>query len=251
MPTSTKLVGIRPTGKMHIGHLFSVIIPAKLFGCDVLIADLHAPDCTEQDLMDTVDTLKKFDVVHQTNFQSDVFDYVMFSQLLNIASLGHLERMTQYKSSTDKTLQMLLYPVRMAVDVADYEQIFIGEDQKQHIEYARDLLVKYNTKSRTCQKTLPVPTIFGGRIHSLRSVNKMSKSQPDGCIFLDDTPEEIEYKIRKAIQPTVEELCRYFHVQYKADNMVLTRACLSHAIITQLTTQEFKYGTENNETNLR
>ena len=117
---------------------------------------------------------------------------------MNIASIGDLERMTQYKAATDKTAQLLTYPVLMTHDVAGYEQVLVGEDQKQHLEYARRLLRRYNRKFGM-DYFIPQENIVGGKVRDLRfPEQKMSKSSPEGCLFLDDDREVIVKKIKRA-----------------------------------------------------
>lgn len=190
------MCGLRPTGKLHVGHYFSVIKPGQA-GADVLIANYHAPE--EKDTDKIVSTLQKFGVT-KIKLQREIFNPELYFQLLTIAPIGALERMTQYKSTDEeqKTAQLLTYPVLMAHDVAGYEEVLVGEDQKQHLEYARQLLRRYNRKFAK-DYLLPRPCIVGGRIRDLKLPdNKMSKSSPEGCLFLDDTPEEIARKIRGA-----------------------------------------------------
>jgi len=195
------LCGLRPTGRLHIGHYFSVIKPGQT-GADVLIANYHAPE--EQETEKIVSILQRFGV-QKVKLQKEIFNPELYFQLLTIASIGDLERMTQYKASKDdhKTAQLLTYPVLMAHDVVGYREVLVGEDQKQHLEYARRLLKRYNRKFGK-EYVIPKENIVGGRIRDLRvSDNKMSKSSPEGCLFLDDTPEEIAQKIRRA---TMDEL---------------------------------------------
>lgn len=197
------MCGLRPTGRLHIGHYFSVIKPGQN-GADVLIANYHAPE--EQDTEKIVSVLRKFGV-QKINLQREIFNPELYFQLLTIASMGDLERMTQYKASRDedKTAQLLTYPVLMAHDVAGYREVLVGEDQKQHLEYARRLLKRYNRKFGK-DYIVPKENIVGGKIKDLRFPDKkMSKSSPDGCLFLDDSPEELGQKIRKA---TMDEMGR-------------------------------------------
>ena len=108
--------------------------------------------------------------------------------------------MTQYKSTEedDRTGQLMTYPVLMAHDVAGYTEIIVGEDQKQHLEYARKLLKKYNSVYKM-DYPIPNPNIVVGRVKDLREPDKkMSKSSPQGCLFLDDTEDQMRHKLRKA-----------------------------------------------------
>jgi len=183
-----------------LGHYFSVIRPGQE-GVEVLVANYHAPE--ETNLENSVNLLKRFGV-QNVKLQKDVFNADLYFKLLTLAKIGDLGRMTQYKSTEEdeRTGQLLTYPVLMAHDVAGYSEVIVGLDQKQHLEYARKLLRKYNKVYGT-DYPIPVANIVVGRVKDLREPQKkMSKSSPQGCIFLDDSPEEIRQKLRKA---TVDE----------------------------------------------
>lgn len=107
--------------------------------------------------------------------------------------------MTQFKSveNSNRTAHLLTYPVLMVHDVAGYQEVLVGEDQEQHLQFARKLLSKYN--SLYDPYLIPTANIVVGRIKDLREPNKkMSKSSPQGCLFLDDSSDEIRNKLRKA-----------------------------------------------------
>ena len=193
-----RLTGIRPTGQMHLGHYFSVIKPALQFQATVLIAEYHAPQNDFEDVMKMQQTLRRFGVL-DVRLQSEEFEPEIYFQLLSIARVGELERMTQYMSGgDDNDAHLLVYPVLMVHDVLGYDEIFVGEDQMQHINYARDLIQRYN-KRFNCSIRLPEGKAIGGRIMSLTEPDKkMSKSEPDGCLFLDDSAADIERKIKAA-----------------------------------------------------
>lgn len=195
-PHGSELCGLRPTGRLHIGHYFSVIKPGRS-GVTVLIANYHAPG--KEHTEETVETLKRFGVENIV-IQTDAFDADMYFKLLSISRIGDLGRMTQYKSAAeeDRNGHLLTYPVLMAHDVAGYKKVLVGEDQTQHLQYARKVLRRYNEKFDE-NVEIPEEKIVVGRIKDLkRPENKMSKSSPSGCLFLDDSPEEMRRKIRKA-----------------------------------------------------
>jgi tryptophanyl-tRNA synthetase len=193
-----RLTGIRPTGRMHIGHYFSVIKPAVEVAATVLIAEYHAPQGNPGDVREMLDTLRRFGA-DDIRMQSEEFDAELYFQLLSIARVGELERMTQYMTAgDDNDAHLLVYPVLMVHDVMGYDEILVGEDQMQHINYARDLIERYNRLFNKDVR-LPVAKPTGGRVMSLTDPEKkMSKSEPGGCIFLDDSPAEIERKIKAA-----------------------------------------------------
>ena len=192
----SKLCGFRPTGRLHLGHYFSVIKPGRE-GCTVLVANYHAPEV--KDLDSSISALRN-NGVENIIIQKDIFNAELYFQLLNLSKMGDLGRMTQFKSSEedDRTGQLLTCPVLMAHDVAGYSEVIVGEDQKQHLEYARKLLKKYN-KVYDAEYLIPSVKVVVGRVKDLREPSKkMSKSSPEGCLFLDDTEDDIRQKIRKA-----------------------------------------------------
>jgi tryptophanyl-tRNA synthetase len=163
----------------------------------VLVANYHAPE--ETNLDESIRVLHKFGVSN-IKIQKEIFDADLYFQLLSIAKFGDLSRMTQFKSADDedRTGHLLTYPVLMTHDVAGYDEVLVGADQEQHLQFARKLLKKYN---KVYEKNLTVPemNIVVGRVKDLREPDKkMSKSQPQGCVFLDDSPDDIKHKLRKA-----------------------------------------------------
>jgi tryptophanyl-tRNA synthetase len=188
-----KLCGFRPTGKLHLGHYFSVILPGKA-GASVLVANYHAPG---QEIKNSIELLNKFGV-SKIIIQKDVFNAEFYFKLLSISAMGDLERMTQYKSSSNPSAHLLTYPVLMTHDVAGFKKVLVGEDQTQHLQYASKLLKKYN-RVFSEDFVIPEPEIVVGRIKDLKNPSvKMSKSNPGGCLFLDDSYEEISLKLKKA-----------------------------------------------------
>lgn len=191
------MCGFRPTGRLHLGHYFSVIRPGQEECCDVLIANYHAPQ--ESNLESNISLLQNFGV-KSIVLQRDVFNPDLFFRLLSLSKIGDLGRMTQFKSCDDdlKTGHLMTYPVLMAHDVAGYSEVIVGLDQKQHLEYCKKLLKKYNFVYNG-EYVMPNAKIVVGRIKDLRDPSKkMSKSSPEGCLFLDDSPENIRSKILKA-----------------------------------------------------
>ena len=185
---------------MHIGHYFSVIKPAIEHGADVLIAEYHAPSSPPIDIDIMYNRIRSFGVGRdQVILQSRIFNAKLYFRLLSIARVGELERMTQYMAGDENDAHLLVYPVLMVHDVAGYDEVMVGEDQAQHLNYARDLLARYNTKFGTYYPNLPEARLVGGRVMSLTDpTKKMSKSDPKGCLFLDDAPEDIQAKIKAA-----------------------------------------------------
>jgi tryptophanyl-tRNA synthetase len=125
--------------------------------------------------------------------------------------MGWLNRMTQWKDKAGKNREgasvgLFTYPVLQAADILLYQatHVPVGDDQKQHIELARDIAIKFNTDFDVELFVAPEPFIGGGaaaRVMSLRDGKaKMSKSDPSDMsrINLTDSDDEIAQKIRKA-----------------------------------------------------
>jgi tryptophanyl-tRNA synthetase len=127
------------------------------------------------------------------------------------ARIGWLNRMTQFKEKSGKSREgasigLFAYPVLQAADILLYQatHVPVGDDQKQHIELARDIAIKFNTDYDVELFVPPEPYIGGGaaaRVMSLRDGNaKMSKSDPSDMsrINLSDSEDVVAQKIRKA-----------------------------------------------------
>jgi len=176
------IIGIRPTGKLHIGHYFSVIKPALEEKADVLVARYHAPTGNYMQLYRDLTEHNIHPIIQK------VYADVYF-KLLNAAKFGELKRMTQFKSKKP-TPHLFVYPVLMAHDLVGYDRVIVGEDQRQHVEYA-------NVLFKRCGFKKIKGDFRGGRIMDLSDpTKKMSKSNPKGCLFLGEDPTK---KIMKAV----------------------------------------------------
>ncbi len=134
-----------------------------------------------------------------------------------IASMGQLERMTQYKSLSEKlkgqtSVGVFNYPALMAADILlyDTEVVPVGEDQKQHVELTRELARRFNSRY---EEVFTIPDVkmmtAGARVMSLQDPeSKMSKSSedPKGTIDLLDNPDTIREKIMSAVTDTGKKI---------------------------------------------
>ena len=101
-------------------------------------------------------------------------------------------------SGDENDAHLLIYPVLMVHDIMGYDEVLVGDDQAQHLNYARDLIERYN-KTFNEDFTLPEFRTVGGRVMSLTEpTKKMSKSEPEGCLFLSDSEDYIRRKIKAA-----------------------------------------------------
>ncbi len=132
-----------------------------------------------------------------------------------MTGMGECSRMTQFKDKSDRNsdkvnVGLFTYPVLMAADILVYNAnvVPVGEDQKQHLELARNLAERFNHRySPTFNVPEPVIPEVGGRIMSLQDpTSKMSKSDPNSkaSIFLTDSDDVIRNKIRRAVTDSGE-----------------------------------------------
>jgi tryptophanyl-tRNA synthetase len=222
--------GMQPTGRLHIGNYlgalknFVDLQNSGKYRCQFFLADLHAltegpaPDTLSKNIVHlTADYLaagldpKKVAIYQQSLIPA----HSELAWILNtIAPMGELERMTQFKDKSarqEENINMGLfdYPVLMTADIILYNAEFIpvGDDQLQHLELARTLARKFNArfgKTFVEPKGLLTQT---PRVMSLKDpAKKMSKSEPDGCLFLDDSPEEIRQKLARAVTDSGSEI---------------------------------------------
>jgi tryptophanyl-tRNA synthetase len=149
--------------------------------------------------------------------QSHVIGHTELAWILGcICPLGQLERMTQFKDKSRKQESvdagLLFYPVLMAADILLYNAslVPVGDDQKQHLELARDLAEKFNHRySDTFKVPEPFISKVGSRIMSLQDPTaKMSKSDPNhaATVFITDRPEDVRKKIMSAVTDSSAEV---------------------------------------------
>ena len=224
--------GIQPTGKPHLGNYLGAIRnyvklqdDAHAAGgeCLIFIADLHALSMSHDPAELGASTLELVATLVACGLDPD--KAILFNQaqvpahpelqwLLNgTARMGWLNRMAQGKDKAGKnregqSVALFTYPVLQAADVLLYQatHVPVGEDQKQHLELARDIAQKFNNDFCTEDApvfTLPDPIIpaEAARIMSLRDGNaKMSKSDPSDMsrINLADDPDMMAQKVKKA-----------------------------------------------------
>ena len=235
--------GIKPTGNLHLGNYLGAVkqwvamqdaIQAEGGETMYFIADLHgltefiAPDLLRANTIEMTATMIAAGIDPDRSIlfnQARVPAHSELSWLLNnVARVGWLNRMTQFKDKAGKNREgasvgLYDYPVLMAADVLLYNttHVPVGEDQKQHLELARDIATKFNTDYGVELFTLPEPLVSAAapRIMSLRDASaKMSKSNPSeqSVVKLIDSDETIADKFRKAktdpdlLPATVEEL---------------------------------------------
>jgi tryptophanyl-tRNA synthetase len=235
--------GIKPTGDMHLGNYLGAVRrwvdTQPPVGSDAAldhhaifcVVDLHAMTVPWEPVELRESTRRLATLLAAAGLgedrsllfvQSHVRAHTELTWLLNcVASFGELRRMTQFKDRSAKqgeggiesvSVGLFDYPVLMASDILLYDtaEVPVGDDQRQHVELARDVAIRFNGRFGD---TFVVPkAIFpavGARVMDLQHPeNKMSKSEdsPQGTILVLDPPKVIEKKIKSAVTDSGSEV---------------------------------------------
>lgn len=227
MKQETILSGVQATGRMHIGNYLGALkqfVDIQNEGklqCYFFVADLHAltvPREPKQLRQDTLEVVAEYiaaglDPERSVIFvQNHVLEHAELGWIFDcITSVGDLERMTQFKDKGSKqesqNAGLLTYPVLMGADILLYKPNFVpvGEDQVQHIELTRTIARKFN---KQFGNVFPEPRPFARkplRIMSLKNPTKKMSKTGDEPIYLDDEPDVIHAKLKKAVTATAGE----------------------------------------------
>ena len=232
------LSGIQPSGELHLGNYLGAIKNwAELsdqFECYWFMADLHTITVRQNPADLRRRTLTQIatyiacglDPEKNTIFvQSHVPAHAELGWVLDCYTMfGELSRMTQFKDKSAKNADninagLFTYPCLMAADILLYQPDYVpvGEDQKQHVEICRDVANRFNHIYGDVFK-MPAPSIpkTGARVMSLNAPeSKMSKSGPEGCVFLLEKPEDIMRKFKRAVTDSDTERCVRYDPQNK------------------------------------
>jgi tryptophanyl-tRNA synthetase len=246
------LSGCQPSGELTIGNYLGALKQwvnmQATHECYYMLVDQHAitvrpnPD----DLRNaTLDGLALYlacgvDPEQSTIFiQSHVPEHAQLSWVLNCyTQMGELNRMTQYKDKSQKSEAnmnsgLFTYPVLMAADILLYgaNRVPVGDDQKQHLELARDIATRFNNLYGNIFN-VPEPFIpeQGARVMSLlEPTKKMSKSDtnPGNFIGLLEDPKKISKKIKRAVTDSDEQANIYFNIEEKpgVSNLLSLLSC--------------------------
>ncbi|HBB32552.1 MAG TPA: tryptophan--tRNA ligase [Cyanobacteria bacterium UBA8803] len=244
------LSGVQPTGNLHLGNYLGAIrnwvegqSQYENFFC---VVDLHAITVPHNPATLAADTYTiaalylacGIDLNYATIFvQSHISAHSELTWLLNcITPINWLQDMIQFKEKAVKQGQnvstgLLDYPVLMAADILLYDTdlVPVGEDQKQHIELTRDIVIRLNDQFGSPEKPvlkLPQPLIRkeGARVMSLTDgTRKMSKSDPSELsrINLLDPPDAIQKKIKRCKTDPIKGL-EFDHPERPECNNLLT-----------------------------
>ncbi|MGO1367738.1 MAG: tryptophan--tRNA ligase [Senegalia sp. (in: firmicutes)] len=223
--------GVQPSGDLTLGNYLGAIRNwvdlQDEYDCYYCVVDLHSITVPQEpkDLRRrTLEVMSLYmacgiDPKKSTIFiQSHVPEHVELSWVLSTMTyLGELNRMTQFKDKTKKNEKNLnaglfTYPVLMASDILLYNTnaVPVGDDQKQHLELARDLADRFNNRySNTFQVPEPLISKVGARIMDLQDPEKkMSKSaeNENGYILLKDDPDTIRRKVKRSITDSINKV---------------------------------------------
>lgn len=216
--------GIQPSGQLTLGNYLGAIknwvALQDEFDCYFCVVDLHAitvkqePKDLRQRTLEVLAIYIAAGIVPEKNtlfIQSHVPAHSECAWLLTCNSyMGELSRMTQYKDKSQRYgdsigAGLFTYPVLMAADILLYntDLVPVGQDQKQHLEIARDIANRFNnTYSPTFKIPDPYIPKVGAKVMSLQEpTKKMSKSDdnPNGYILIMDPPEVIRKKVSRAV----------------------------------------------------
>ena len=231
MAKPSVLSGIQPTAdSFHIGNYFGALRQwvkmQETHECFYSVVDLHAITSEFDPKILKMRTLTSFaqllavgiDTKKSTVFvQSQVPQHAQLAWVLScFTGFGEAGRMTQFKDKAQKggqersSVGLFTYPILQAADILLYQaqSVPIGEDQRQHLELTRDLAVRFNNQFG---QTFVVPEAFIGKesakILDLQDPSsKMSKSSPQGCIFIMDEPDVVMKKFKTAITDSGKEI---------------------------------------------
>ena len=222
--------GIKPSGEMHIGNYVGAVrrwvADQDRYDAIYCVVDLHAMTVA-YDVEEFRQLTKRLAMVLVAAgldpercilfLQSHLHEHSELTWILNcVATFGELRRMTQFKEKLQKnesvSAGLFDYPVLMAADILLYDtnQVPVGDDQRQHVELARDLAIRFNHRFGA---TLVVPEAVlppvGARIKDLQDpASKMSKSEesPLGTVLLLDPPDAITKKVKSAVTDSGREV---------------------------------------------
>lgn len=234
------LSGCQPSGQLSIGNYIGALSQwvkmQDTHDCRFMLVDLHAITVRQDPAKlreATLDGLALYmacglDPEKSVIFvQSHVPEHAQLAWVLNCyTQMGELNRMTQFKDKSDRHAHninagLFTYPALMAADILLYQanEVPVGNDQKQHLELARDVATRFNNIYGDVF-TIPDPFIpeVGARIMSLQDpTKKMSKSDDNENNFIGllEDPKKITKKLKRAVTDSDEQARIYFNVDEK------------------------------------
>ncbi len=244
------LSGIQPSGTLTIGNYLGALKRwsdySDCYDCYYFIADLHALTVRQVPADLRRRTLETLAIYHAAGLdpkknvifvQSHVHEHAELAWILDCNTMfGELSRMTQFKDKSAKNAQninagLFTYPVLMAADILLYRADFVpvGQDQKQHVEIARDIAERFNGIYGETFK-IPEPQISktAAKIYSLSDpTKKMSKSDDEqSYVSLLDERDVIIRKFRRAVTDS-DTVVRYAEGKDGINNLMTIYSCFT------------------------
>lgn len=214
------LTGIRPTSNLTIANYIGAIMPILDFQSRglrpyVFVADLHALTDNEPEVLKYGDEIlidllaagvdpTKSIVYKQSSIANEIgvltlllARHVSVTELLRLPTL---KEKVKSENVENANALLMMYPVMMTADILVQRSsiIPVGKDQESHIEIARKIARRFNKEIKNIFPEPETHILETVKILSLRDESKMSKSQPDGAIFLTDSSDIVRAKIKRA-----------------------------------------------------
>lgn len=214
--------GIRPTGGLTVANFLGAVHPIINFQKQgrkplVFVADLHAltdnePDVVRQHARGVVADYLALGInpeitkiFMQSHIRKEIaFLTMMLARLISVAELVRVptlkDKIAAGSSAESANALLMLYPVMMAADILIQRAHYIpvGEDQVAHLEITRKLARRFNQQYGDIFPIPQVEVLKTLRILSLKGEGKMSKSHPEGALFLTDDAATVAQKVRRA-----------------------------------------------------
>ncbi len=255
------LTGLKPTGDLtlgnYIGAIKQMVKMQDEYESFLFVADLHALTIY-QDPKELNERIRKFIAMYiacgidpnkNTIYIQSENEYIpAISFLLECnTTYGEASRMIQFKEKSKQnanfSVGLLTYPVLMAADIlyCDSDYVPVGIDQKQHVELARNIAIRFNNRyGETFNLPEPLLNKNGTKIYDLKNPDKkMSKSEenPVGVISMFDDRESIISKIMKATTDNYNKVCFDREKQPGISNLLTIASELSNIPISELEQQ--------------
>ncbi len=257
MERKTLYSAVQPSGNLTIGNYVGAIrnwIPLQDdYDCFLAMADMHAITVRQEPALlrrRTVELASLYlacgiDPEKCTLYvQSQVPQHAELTWVLNsLTYVGEMERMTQFKDKSRKhadniNMGLMDYPVLMAADILLYQTdlVPVGADQKQHLEIARDIALRFNNRYGETFR-IPEPHIMkeGAKISSLQEPEKkMSKSDenPNASVYLSDDRDTVIRKFKRAVTDSGNEI-RYSEEKKGVSNLLSIYAAFKNCTVAE------------------
>lgn len=253
--------GIQPTGVFTLGNYIGAVRNwGKLqdeYECIYCIVDLHAITVMQEPAALRANTMRAYALMLACGIdpqksvafiQSHNPNHAELSWVLSCSTMfGELSRMTQFKDKSARHADninagLFTYPVLMAADILAYnaDLVPIGADQKQHLELARNVAVRFNQRFGDTF-TVPEPYVpqSGARVMSLQDpTKKMSKSDENAnaCVYILDDKDTIMRKFKRAVTDSDAEVC-YREGKEGINNLMTIYGCVTGKTMDEITAE--------------